>query len=83
MALNNVNKVSFHHPFSSTLHVKCCERKHTQCVTRHDRPTRKVMHRYRPAPPVLVGLHKHGICGHVENVGPHLAQSLMATKLHK
>ena len=49
MALNNVNKVSFHHLFSSTLHVKCCERKHTQCVTRHDQPPRKVMHRYRPA----------------------------------
>ena len=48
MALNNVNKVSFHHFFSSTLHVKCCERKHTQCVTGHDRPPRKVMHRYRP-----------------------------------
>ena len=48
MALNSVNKVSFHHLFSSTLYVKFCEWKHTQCVTRHDRPPRKVMHRYRP-----------------------------------
>ena len=77
MALNNVNKVSFHHLFSSTLHVKCCERKHT-AMCHQTRPATTEGH----APlspghlPYWGSSHKHGTCGgcgHLQNVGPHLA----------
>ena len=45
--------------------------KYTKCVTRHNRPPRKVMQRYRSNTSHTGGWsHMHG---HVQNVGPHLA----------